>query len=801
MNVRMKSRMLLKWSLGLCLTVLPFTNGCLRADSSANATNQAAANLPAGITNAVLTIEAPEEQAALDAARTNAPSVDISQAGFKMVEEDRPLPSSVRTSGAAGDLLKLASSGVEEQVMMAYITNSPAPFNLTADEIIYLKDIGVSGNVITSTLHKDQSLNAPGPASRHVPAIQEPAPQYTEITTNWVGAEQTPAQPGPDMVAPQAIASTQEEGAPPAPEGQPSAAPVPQTEVTYSTFHTSLSPYGTWIDLEGYGRVWQPTVVAVNSNWSPYFDCGRWVYTDRGWYWSSDYSWGWAPFHYGRWVQHYRIGWCWSPDLVWGPAWVTWRYNDAYCGWAPLPPAAYYSSGFGFTYYGASVGFTFGFGLGYSCYTYVPWHYYHHHHYNHLHAVPYHRKHDIHNSTKSVTRIVSEKNRIINEGLSAQRVAAATRTQVKPVTVREVRSEVPRTGRAERLDPASRTLTVYRPETRGADRTGGLPMERVRSGFTGGKPGESAVSGAQSAPSQPRTARTTTRTGASSAPRLENPETVVNKVAPPSGQNAKPLILRGPQSQQAQASGGNGQTERRAVPPVVASRSPAVGEQSSPARAPSSWPSARTAQWPQREQRTTAPQAITPQRRSVPQVAAPAQRPPSHQPSVWASPRATETPSRAERSSVTPPSASSGEHAVDQRQQVWASPIANNNLARVERFSQATANSGSAAGGSPRHYSAPAQLPRQSSSGYSAPQRQYSAPATPAPMPRQFSLPQAAGPSAPVHRQFTSPQQSAPAQRQFGSPPSSSSSSSSGSSRAAPAPSRGGGSGRGGHAI
>ncbi len=30
--------------------------------------------------------------------------------------------------------------------------------------------------------------------------------------------------------------------------------------------------------------------------------------------------------------------WYWVPGTIWGPAWVTWRSNDMYIGWAPLPP-------------------------------------------------------------------------------------------------------------------------------------------------------------------------------------------------------------------------------------------------------------------------------------------------------------------------------------------------------------------------------------------------------------------------------------------------------------------------------
>ena len=44
-------------------------------------------------------------------------------------------------------------------------------------------------------------------------------------------------------------------------------------------FYTSLSPYGTWIDI-GFGSpVWRPT--NVRKSWSPYYQ-GQWIYTDYG---------------------------------------------------------------------------------------------------------------------------------------------------------------------------------------------------------------------------------------------------------------------------------------------------------------------------------------------------------------------------------------------------------------------------------------------------------------------------------------------------------------------------------------
>ena len=60
--------------------------------------------------------------------------------------------------------------------------------------------------------------------------------------------------------------------------------------------------------------------------------------TEYGWTWASDYDWGWAPFHYGRWDFDNSYGWFWVPDNQWGPSWVTWRRASGYYGWTPMRP-------------------------------------------------------------------------------------------------------------------------------------------------------------------------------------------------------------------------------------------------------------------------------------------------------------------------------------------------------------------------------------------------------------------------------------------------------------------------------
>ena len=71
----------------------------------------------------------------------------------------------------------------------------------------------------------------------------------------------------------------------------------------YRQFEEPLRRYGTWVDDATYGRVWVPSPLVVGNDFTPYYSGGHWVLSEYGWTWVSDWSWGWAPFHYGRWVS------------------------------------------------------------------------------------------------------------------------------------------------------------------------------------------------------------------------------------------------------------------------------------------------------------------------------------------------------------------------------------------------------------------------------------------------------------------------------------------------------------------
>jgi hypothetical protein len=71
-----------------------------------------------------------------------------------------------------------------------------------------------------------------------------------------------------------------------------------------------LDDNGSWQQVDGYGAVWTPS--HVDPDWVPYRD-GHWAWVDPwGWTWVDAAPWGFAPFHYGRWVQ---VGptWGWIP--------------------------------------------------------------------------------------------------------------------------------------------------------------------------------------------------------------------------------------------------------------------------------------------------------------------------------------------------------------------------------------------------------------------------------------------------------------------------------------------------------
>src|SRR6266566_3524187 len=77
--------------------------------------------------------------------------------------------------------------------------------------------------------------------------------------------------------------------------------------------YEDLDAYGTWRVTPTYGPVWVPRHAV--AGWAPY-RYGHWSWVDPwGWTWIDDAPWGFAPFHYGRWV-YWNRAWSWVPGRM-----------------------------------------------------------------------------------------------------------------------------------------------------------------------------------------------------------------------------------------------------------------------------------------------------------------------------------------------------------------------------------------------------------------------------------------------------------------------------------------------------
>jgi hypothetical protein len=112
--------------------------------------------------------------------------------------------------------------------------------------------------------------------------------------------------------------------------------------------YDELDANGEWQPQSEYGPIWFPR---VQAGWAPYH-FGHWVNVPfYGWSWVADEPWGAAPFHYGRWAQvQGRWGWIPGPregHPIWSPAQVVFAGGVSFGGggvavWFPLGPGEPY---------------------------------------------------------------------------------------------------------------------------------------------------------------------------------------------------------------------------------------------------------------------------------------------------------------------------------------------------------------------------------------------------------------------------------------------------------------------------
>jgi hypothetical protein len=525
----MKTNIFWKLVCGLTLATLPLLGGCDQE-----------------VANSAPSVAAPstdqQEVSTTITSITNGVSPDdaeqkLESAPGEVVSTPTTTPSNVKLSTPASEIVRLAQAGVDESVMMTYVTSSPNTFNLGADDIIYLNDVGVPGTVVTAMLQHDQTTRAAAPNIASTPVNTTPSPG-----------------------APAPYPTTD----PTATEPPPVTAEPPPENVSYTYFYNSLAPYGNWVDIAGYGRCWQPTVVVANPGWQPYCDGGHWVYSDCGWYWASSYTWGWAPFHYGRWFRHGRFGWCWAPDTCWGPSWVSWRYSPGYCGWAPLPPTACFAPGVGFTFCGSSVGFGFSFGLTASHFVFVSTGNFCDPHPVH-HRLSAREVNVVFNKTVVNNQIiVASHNRIINHGIPVDQVRTASHREIHPVRI-EATDNFARAHVGGGNQDGHGTLTAFRPA---------LPQPARGTLLVG--------EGVKPAPQQ------------NSSHRSERNSTAVSN---PNSDNSNPRNRVAPVKTEPVNNSAAGYSTQRTgeIPPIVKNESPAPSRNESRLTAPAQIPPATAA--------------------------------------------------------------------------------------------------------------------------------------------------------------------------------------------------------------
>jgi hypothetical protein len=79
-------------------------------------------------------------------------------------------------------ILQLAQAKVGDDVIISYIRNSGSSYGLNADQIIYLRQQGVSDNVINVMLNQPKVASTPAPT----PAQAEVSTAYAQPTTTYV---------------------------------------------------------------------------------------------------------------------------------------------------------------------------------------------------------------------------------------------------------------------------------------------------------------------------------------------------------------------------------------------------------------------------------------------------------------------------------------------------------------------------------------------------------------------------------------------------------------------------------------
>lgn len=176
----------------------------------------------------------------------------------------------------AAEVLKLHDAKISDDTIRAFIANSGSTYTLTADQIIYLQEHGLSSELISAMLTQGRAATSPAPAPAPTPAsAASPATPATSATPS------VPASSAPATSAPAPAASTPPPTTTYVTTPAPTVTyvqPAPAT-VTYYYPAYSADPYPYY-----YPYAYYPPV-SFSIGW--------------GWGWHGDHGWHGGSWHGG----------------------------------------------------------------------------------------------------------------------------------------------------------------------------------------------------------------------------------------------------------------------------------------------------------------------------------------------------------------------------------------------------------------------------------------------------------------------------------------------------------------------
>ncbi len=148
------------------------------------------------------------------------------------------------------DVIKLSRAQISDDIIQNYVQNSGTVYNLSPNDLVYLRNQGVSDRVVATMLEQRSRLatataqSAPAPGAASAPASAE-ASSAAAPTYNYAQSGSTDAQPQPAYVQPAAPSSVYV---------------IPYPQATTPFYSGYYSPYYRPYYGGYYGGYWGPSI-------------------------------------------------------------------------------------------------------------------------------------------------------------------------------------------------------------------------------------------------------------------------------------------------------------------------------------------------------------------------------------------------------------------------------------------------------------------------------------------------------------------------------------------------------------